>query len=253
MDMPRVYWLARDLRNWWMPNNHHFVLIRTMTAVGGIPPILFKSDGFITLGAINLNGNVVFQLNTFGDVESIKARILSSPYWEGDPSIQEHKPTDRHGTDFASDIVRNARNYERNTQTINVEPYILWGSQGAPWVKGLLHKSGIRERECWRIGRLATFPRNASLKFPERYFMYPIPDGYPGGGRRAPRKQLIHIVQPGDWLSKIAQKYYGDMNRWPEIYNYPKNKEQIGNNPDLIKPGQELVIPNYEEPPRLGG
>lgn len=253
MDVPRVYWMARDLNNWWAPSNHHFVLIRTLTAIGGVPPLPYKNDGFITLGAVDVNGNVVLQMNTPADVQAIQQRISSSPYWEGNPSVQAQKPTDRSGADFASDIVRNALNFQRNTQRVNLEPFSLWGPQGAPWVKGLLHQSGIRERECWRIGRLATFPRNAKVNFPERYFIFPLPGGYPGGEKRAPRKQLIHIVQPGDWLSKIALKYYGDMNRWREIYYYPKNKEQIGNDPDLIKPGQELVIPGYQEPPRLGG
>lgn len=59
----------------------------------------------------------------------------------------------------------------------------------------------------------------------------------PGNGQR------IHIVKSGDWLSKIAITYYGDMNKWPVIYNHPQNKKTIGPNPDMIKPGQRLVIP----------
>ncbi len=52
---------------------------------------------------------------------------------------------------------------------------------------------------------------------------------------------IIHIVQPGDWLSKIAITYYKDMNKWPIIYE--ANRPVIGNNPDLIVPGMRLVIP----------
>jgi hypothetical protein len=51
----------------------------------------------------------------------------------------------------------------------------------------------------------------------------------------------IHVVKQGDWLSKIAITYYGDMNKWPIIYK--RNIDQIGSNPDLIKPGQRLIIP----------
>lgn len=61
----------------------------------------------------------------------------------------------------------------------------------------------------------------------------PVPN--PGYGQR------VHIVKPGDWLSKIAITYYGDMNRWPVIYD--ANRSVIGNDPNLIKPGQRLVIP----------
>lgn len=61
-----------------------------------------------------------------------------------------------------------------------------------------------------------------------------------GNGGKKPR---VHIVKSGDWLSKIAIQYYGDMNKWKTIYEVPANKATIGPNPDLIKPGQELIIP----------
>lgn len=74
---------------------------------------------------------------------------------------------------------------------------------------------------------------------------YPPPSGPrpPHHGPQPGNGQKIHVVQPGDWLSKIAITYYGDMNKWPVIYNYPQNRQTIGANPDLIKPGQRLVIP----------
>ncbi|MEG0153650.1 MAG: LysM peptidoglycan-binding domain-containing protein [Cellulosilyticaceae bacterium] len=45
----------------------------------------------------------------------------------------------------------------------------------------------------------------------------------------------------GDYLSKIARKFYGDANQWRKIYD--ANKAVIGNNPNLIYPGQVYVIP----------
>lgn len=53
--------------------------------------------------------------------------------------------------------------------------------------------------------------------------------------------QDIYTVQSGDSLSKIAKKHYGDANVWKKIYE--ANKQTIGDNPDLIRPGQRLVIP----------
>lgn len=50
-----------------------------------------------------------------------------------------------------------------------------------------------------------------------------------------------HVVGSGDWLSKIAGHYYGDIHKWPVIYN--ANLEVIGHNPHAIKPGQRLWIP----------
>jgi len=55
------------------------------------------------------------------------------------------------------------------------------------------------------------------------------------------RGQRIHIVKEGDWLSKLAITYYGDMNKWPIIYDH--NRETIGNKPDVLTPGQKLIIP----------
>ena len=57
----------------------------------------------------------------------------------------------------------------------------------------------------------------------------------------------IHIVQPGENLSFIAKKYYGDENEahWITLYNF--NRDLIGDNPDLIQVGIELVIPELEE------
>lgn len=51
-----------------------------------------------------------------------------------------------------------------------------------------------------------------------------------------------HDVQAGETLSHIAQKYYGNASRpyWEVIYK--ANKDVIGDNPNIIKVGQSLVI-----------
>ncbi len=50
-----------------------------------------------------------------------------------------------------------------------------------------------------------------------------------------------HTVVSGDNLSAIAKKYYGDENRWRDIYN--ANKEKIGDNPSAIRVGMVLRLP----------
>ncbi len=52
-----------------------------------------------------------------------------------------------------------------------------------------------------------------------------------------------HTVESGDSLSKIAKHYYGEANKYMQIFN--ANTDQL-KDPNLIHPGQELVIP-FEE------
>ena len=50
-----------------------------------------------------------------------------------------------------------------------------------------------------------------------------------------------YTVKEGDTLYGIAEQIYGDGNEWEKIYQ--ANQAVIGDNPDLIQPGQELTIP----------
>jgi nucleoid-associated protein YgaU len=51
-----------------------------------------------------------------------------------------------------------------------------------------------------------------------------------------------YTVKSGDSLSKIAKDVYDNAGLYKKIYD--ANKDTIGPNPDLIKPGQKLTIPN---------
>jgi len=53
--------------------------------------------------------------------------------------------------------------------------------------------------------------------------------------------QKTYTVAAGDSLSKIAKQFYGNANEYMKIFNANKDKLTDPNN---IKPGQELVIPN---------
>lgn len=50
-----------------------------------------------------------------------------------------------------------------------------------------------------------------------------------------------YTVVKGDSLWKISKQFYGDGSKWQGIYS--ANKSVIGGNPNLIYPGQMLVIP----------
>jgi LysM repeat protein len=50
-----------------------------------------------------------------------------------------------------------------------------------------------------------------------------------------------HTVKSGETLGKIAKQYYGNASKYQDIF---KANSDILKNPDLIHPGQELIIPN---------
>jgi nucleoid-associated protein YgaU len=49
-----------------------------------------------------------------------------------------------------------------------------------------------------------------------------------------------YTVQAGDSLSKISRQFYGDANQYTKIFE--ANRDQLSD-PNKIKPGQQLVIP----------
>lgn len=60
-------------------------------------------------------------------------------------------------------------------------------------------------------------------------------------GDVTPKPVKVHIVQPGESLSRIAKSEYGDPDAWHRIYD--ANRSVIGPDPDKIVPGQALRIP----------
>ncbi|MBZ5735362.1 LysM peptidoglycan-binding domain-containing protein [Nocardioides sp. TRM66260-LWL] len=65
----------------------------------------------------------------------------------------------------------------------------------------------------------------------------------PGAGAPGAQTDHVaeHVVEPGDTLSAISQETTGDAESWPELYD--ANRTVIGADPDLILPGQVLVLP----------
>lgn len=50
-----------------------------------------------------------------------------------------------------------------------------------------------------------------------------------------------HTVVSGETLRKIAKQYYGEPGKYQKIF---EANTDILKNPDVIQPGQELIIPN---------
>ena len=60
------------------------------------------------------------------------------------------------------------------------------------------------------------------------------------GGAPSTPAARTYTVQGGDSLSKISKQFYGDANKYMKIFE--ANKDKLAD-PDKIKAGQELVIP----------
>jgi LysM repeat protein len=57
----------------------------------------------------------------------------------------------------------------------------------------------------------------------------------------AAKAARTHVVEAGDTLESLAQKYYGDRTRWVKIYTANNDALRDGR---PLKPGTELVIPS---------
>ena len=57
---------------------------------------------------------------------------------------------------------------------------------------------------------------------------------------------IIHEVEDGEWLSKIALEYYGDPTFWKELELI--NRAPEGN---LVFPGEKVMVPSFKifQPP----
>lgn len=66
----------------------------------------------------------------------------------------------------------------------------------------------------------------------------------PDPGMSVPPHFKVHVVKRGDSLSALARTFYGKLSKWPILYI--ANKAIIGRNPDLIRAGQVLWVPEIK-------
>lgn len=57
----------------------------------------------------------------------------------------------------------------------------------------------------------------------------------------APGQEQTYVIQAGDNLSRIAQRFYSDPDAWQVIYN--RNRDRIGTSPNNLKVGMRIIIP----------
>ena len=68
------------------------------------------------------------------------------------------------------------------------------------------------------------------------------PKSAPAPAQPTAAPTINYTVQPGDTLSALAKKFLGNASEYMEIYS--ANRDQL-TDPDKIKPGQVLKIPQH--------
>ena len=87
--------------------------------------------------------------------------------------------------------------------------------------------------------------RLGSSRMPQIVYSEPSASGGAGtnivnlSGTGSAQKEY-YIVQKGDTLQKISERFFGTTRKWDSIY---KANKHILKSPDSIRPGQKLVIP----------
>ena len=124
MPTVKVYWSARDLDG--PPvGNHQFILI-TFSKDILFPEFVTQTVGktrFITLGAFRSSDvKLVFEANNRAHVMTVNEHQGPGNYsswWKPDYDLEAHEvtPPTGNGQLFAQKLIRQAKNYERNTNT----------------------------------------------------------------------------------------------------------------------------------------
>ena len=170
--------------------------------------------------------------------------LYESSYWKGykfDESVEGVTPTPRYYIDQLEAILNGKRpvtisifDDSTNQKTTNIDinmscflTKFTYGEKGGSLDVG--YSLSFQERKYVQgFWKSTDAPSGVSL------------DGRPTE-KPSPK---VYVVRKGDNLWKISQKIFGDGDLWPRIYN--ENKDLIGGDPNLILPGQRLVLTNVQ-------
>lgn len=92
-----------------------------------------------------------------------------------------------------------------------------------------------------KFGQFVTLKGGEYFFSPSLTFLKSLDNQSSTGEMEQPTPGAFYVVKSGDTLFKIAQTAYGDGSNFQVIYE--ANKDVIGDNPDVIIPGERLFIP----------
>jgi len=95
------------------------------------------------------------------------------------------------------------------------------------------------EEEAYKVGNLCFRDWEDNVKSGKIRISIPLKESL------LREKEEKYTIVSGDTLSRIAGDKYGDVHMWPIIYKV--NKDIIGEYPDMISPGTEIVIPDESQ------
>lgn len=107
-------------------------------------------------------------------------------------------------------------------------------------------------RDSYEGGYLEAFPNGAIRVYTNGvngFVVIPPPPPPPpvNAGPAPVFHQVGDTVTKSDWLSSIALTYYKDALLWPVIHD--ANYAVIGSNPNIVKPRQKLLVPDFKTIP----
>lgn len=124
-----------------------------------------------------------------------------------------------------------------------------------PWTLAETHLGeGMRWRELWDLNQ--GLPQSDGRAWTDPEIILPgwhlrlSPDTRTSDtGATAPSagQSTVHVVEPGDSLSRLAERYLGDSGRYPELLDANRDTVQTDGrrlvDPDIVVVGWHLVIP----------
>ena len=153
-------------------------------------------------------------------MKSAGEKLFGSPEEVSAPTAEEKMAKKREAEAKAGEALENlVRKMEIPVQDLNVK-----FSNSVADISGTTERSDTAEKAAVAVGNV----RGVSEVENNINVLNPEPDGE------------FHTVVSGDYLSKIAKKYYGDANKYNVIFE--ANKPMLSH-PDKIYPGQVLRIP----------
>ncbi len=114
--------------------------------------------------------------------------------------------------------------------------------------RGYMQGSMVPEKEMYvsrsgkeQVSSARISSGSGSARMPQIVYSEPSGDtGINSLSSGSGNEKQYYVVQKGDTLQKISEKFFGTTQKWKIIYDANKH---ILKSPDRIRPGQKLVIP----------